>query len=138
MKGQKGITLVALIITIIVMLILVAVTISVALNGGLFQKAKDARDKTVEQQVAEAATVAKAELLTDYYADDKTAVPAEDAVAALVKSYLGEEWTVTAKKGSKDGIYNVTATANEKTGKTTIDISSLFAEETPTPEPTNP
>ena len=43
---QKGITLVALIITIIVMLILVAVTISVALNGGLFEKGKDASDKT--------------------------------------------------------------------------------------------
>ena len=42
MKGQKGITLVALIITIIVMLILVAVSITVAINGGLFDKAKDA------------------------------------------------------------------------------------------------
>lgn len=41
-KTQKGITLIALIITIIVMLILVAVTINVALNGGLFQRAKDA------------------------------------------------------------------------------------------------
>ena len=43
---QRGITLIALIITIIVMLILVAVTISVALNGGLFNNAKDASDKT--------------------------------------------------------------------------------------------
>ena len=41
MKNQKGITLIALIITIIVMLILVAVTISVVLNGGLFEKAED-------------------------------------------------------------------------------------------------
>ena len=41
MKKEKGITLIALIITIIVMLILVAVTISVALNGGLFNNAKD-------------------------------------------------------------------------------------------------
>ena len=46
MKGQKGITLVALIITIIVMLILVAVTISVALNGGLFDNARAARKET--------------------------------------------------------------------------------------------
>ena len=43
---EKGITLIALIITIIVMLILVAVTISVALNGGLFNNARDASDKT--------------------------------------------------------------------------------------------
>ena len=45
-KNEKGITLIALIITIIVMLILVAVTITVALNGGIFDKAKDASDKT--------------------------------------------------------------------------------------------
>ena len=44
MKGQKGITLVALIITIIVMLILVAVTVSVALNGGLIGKTQEAKN----------------------------------------------------------------------------------------------
>ena len=48
MKGQKGITLVALVITIIVMLILVGVSITVALNGGLFNTAKDAANKTQE------------------------------------------------------------------------------------------
>ena len=42
MKGQKGITLVALIITIIVMLILVGVSVTVAIDGGLFSKAKTA------------------------------------------------------------------------------------------------
>ena len=46
MKGQKGITLVALVITIIVMLILVGVSVTVALNGGLFDTAKDATEKT--------------------------------------------------------------------------------------------
>lgn len=46
MKEQKGITLVALIITIIVMLILVGVSVTVALQGGLFDNAKSARDET--------------------------------------------------------------------------------------------
>ena len=40
MKKQKGITLIALIITIIVMLILVGVTVTTAINGGLFEKAR--------------------------------------------------------------------------------------------------
>ena len=40
MKKEKGITLIALIITIIVMLILVIVTINIAMNGGLFSKAR--------------------------------------------------------------------------------------------------
>ena len=39
---NKGITLIALIITIIVMLILVAVVINVSLSGELFNKAKEA------------------------------------------------------------------------------------------------
>ena len=42
-KKQKGITLIALIITIIVMLILVGVSVTVALNGGLFSTAKKAK-----------------------------------------------------------------------------------------------
>ena len=46
MKNQKGITLIALIITIIVMLILVGVSVTVALNGGVFETAKKAVDDT--------------------------------------------------------------------------------------------
>ncbi len=45
-SNVRGITLIALIITIIVMLILVGVTINVALNGGLFSKAREARENT--------------------------------------------------------------------------------------------
>ena len=57
MKEQKGITLIALVITIIVMLILVAVTITMAINGGLFEKAGEASGKTnnalsAEQDIA--------------------------------------------------------------------------------------
>lgn len=53
MKGQKGITLIALVITIIVMLILVGVSVTVALNGGLFDTAKNAVDRTNEELVKE-------------------------------------------------------------------------------------
>ena len=53
LKRNKGITLIALIITIIVMLILVGVTINVALNGGLFTKAEDAAIGTEKQAIYE-------------------------------------------------------------------------------------
>ena len=46
-KNTNGITLIALIITIIVMIILVGVTITVALNGGLFTTAKNAATNTM-------------------------------------------------------------------------------------------
>ena len=45
-KENKGITLVALVITIIVMMILVAVSVTVALDGGLFGTAKKAASET--------------------------------------------------------------------------------------------
>jgi len=51
--NKNGITLIALIITIIVMLILVGVTINVALNGGLFQKAETATRETEEKAILE-------------------------------------------------------------------------------------
>lgn len=45
-RKERGITLIALVITIIVMLILVVATVTVALNGGLFKSAKKATQDT--------------------------------------------------------------------------------------------
>ena len=50
---KKGITLIALIITIIVMLILAAVTINIAVNGGLFGYAGKATSDTVKAKEME-------------------------------------------------------------------------------------
>ena len=47
---QKGITLIALVITIIVMLILVGVTINIAVNSGLFDKASEAKIETQKER----------------------------------------------------------------------------------------
>jgi hypothetical protein len=44
--SQKGITLIALIVSIIVMLILVEVTITLVYEGGVINKAGDAKDLT--------------------------------------------------------------------------------------------
>ena len=58
--SQRGITLIALIITIIVMLILVGVTINIALNGGLFEKGEKAAFQTGASTVKEQLELAKA------------------------------------------------------------------------------
>ena len=50
MKNQNGITLIALIITIIVMLILVAVTVTTAVQSGLFNKAGEATQGWKEKE----------------------------------------------------------------------------------------
>ena len=53
MKNQKGVTLIALIITIIVMLILVVVTINIATSGELVNKTIDAKTQTQAAQLNE-------------------------------------------------------------------------------------
>ena len=45
-KNNRGITLVALVITIIILLILATISIQSLTNTGLFARAKEARDKT--------------------------------------------------------------------------------------------
>lgn len=121
MKGQKGITLVALIITIIVMLILVGVSISVALNGGLFDNARDASRKTQQAQVSEAAALAKAEVLSDYYntpAAETYTWPTGTEFAGMVNDYL-------------DGIEVSAEFADGKYTLSTDDVEYLDGESAP-------
>ena len=46
LKNKNGITLVALVVTIIILLILAGITISSLTNTGLFAKAQEAKEKT--------------------------------------------------------------------------------------------
>ena len=57
MKNEKGITLIALIITIVVMLILVGVVITVTINSGLIDKASKAANETQAKYQDEAANI---------------------------------------------------------------------------------
>ncbi len=71
-KTNQGITLIALIVTIIIMLILAGVTIAVVIDGGLFSQAKEAADKMkmaaareqVEMMLGEYAIVKQTEGIT--------------------------------------------------------------------------
>ncbi len=57
-KNIKGITLVALVITIVILLILAGISISVLTQTGLFGKAKQAEQKSKDAQELENATLA--------------------------------------------------------------------------------
>ena len=86
-KVTHKITLIALIITIIVMLILVAVTINVALNGGIFNNAREAKEKTQRQA-------------------DK-----EELIAHMVGAYTSSGNFATSNVGELPGWYNHGLTA---------------------------
>ena len=60
LKNTNGITLVALVITIIILLILATISIQSLTNTGLFEKAKEAKEKT------QAAEINQAKTLNDY------------------------------------------------------------------------
>lgn len=120
MKEQKGITLVALIITIIVMLILVAVTISIALNGGIFDQARRSTRATQLAQVKEAVALAKAEVLSDYYEKGAAYVPRTGAqFTNLIKQYLDED---------SENLLVISSAANSAGTKYTVTISDTLKE----------
>ena len=56
-KSEKGITLVALVITIVILIILATVSISFAVNGGLFDKAERGADMYKDSAEDEAQTL---------------------------------------------------------------------------------
>ena len=71
LKGQKGITLVALVVTIIILIILATVSISMVLGqNGLINRARQAREMTINEQDNENAIYGQAEDYVDNYIKD--------------------------------------------------------------------
>ena len=65
MKKENGITLVAMVITIIILLILATVSISLVMNNGILDKAKSAVDKYSEGEIEEQIKLSYLELQTE-------------------------------------------------------------------------
>ena len=94
MRNERGITLVALVVTIVVLLILAGVTITYALsNNGLFTKAQETAKVSEQATIRDAVSNAQAECMMEYYdASVTTKTPAAD----LIKKYVPSGWSVTA------------------------------------------
>lgn len=67
MKKQNGITLVALVITIIILLILAGISIASLRGSGLFQKTQDAKNKSENAQAVENNTLKDYENIINQY-----------------------------------------------------------------------
>ena len=90
-ENNKGITLVALVITIIVLLILAMVSIKIAIDGGLIKKAKDATDTHTIGAEEEAIQLGYSEYQIDL-ANNK---PATLTVKDATTEKTAEGWKVT-------------------------------------------
>lgn len=107
MRNERGITLIALVVTIVVLLILAGVTITYALgDNGIFGTAKKAEVASIKATFSDAVSTAQAECLIKQHDPDDT-VPAEkDALLALVTNYIPDSWkanTTAATLAFTDG-----------------------------------
>ena len=71
LRGKcKGITLVALVITIVILLILAGISISTLTNTGIFQKAKDAKKASENAEVEQNIILDEYEKDMEQYGDN--------------------------------------------------------------------
>ena len=101
MKNQKGITLVALVITIVVLLILAGVTISMVLGpNGVLTNSRKAKENSARGTANDALSTALSSLSTDFYANNLSGDMLETQVTkskleAILKGYEITEGTVS-------------------------------------------
>lgn len=97
MKNQKGITLVALVITIVVLLILAGVTISMVLGpNGVLTNSQIAKEKSARGTAEDALSTALSSISTNYYAKSTNGTPISEVTAdELKKQAPGYTFKVT-------------------------------------------
>lgn len=139
-KRKNGITLIALVITIIVMLILVAVTINIAVNGGLFGYAgKAAQDTETKKQEELNWTNISANMSNDQLIAKYTGVNPD--LAKLRKYYIDRDETAIPnareeieqiiENGSIDiikynnAVYKIISNYDESTNKDIVTVGEI-------------
>ncbi len=107
---EKGITLIALVVTIIILLILAGVTLTTALSqNGLFQRAKIVVEKYKEAEAYEAEKLREVENLLDKQDNVKNEITNVDKEEEPVKG------TITVKKTLKDALNDGEITLEDST-----------------------
>ena len=102
-NNERGITLVALVVTIVVLLILAGITITYVLSdNGIFGKANDAATKMDKASVTEAVSLALANLQAEVYAPTTGKTPAEVFAADFPSDMTATATTVTVS--AEDGV----------------------------------
>ena len=145
MKNERGITLIALVVTIVVLLILAGVTITYALgNGGLFSNAQKAELNTELGNLRDYASLAKMDVLSKYSENSKVFLNTEGTEDAnLIKTTVEKnfpDYTVStvdasplkANLGTLTGKIVVTLKSSNPDGytKATIDFENISKIET--------
>lgn len=119
MKNNKGITLIALVVTIIVLLILAGVSIAMLTGqNGILNRASDAGESTAVANAKEKVTLAINEAITDYYKDTYTGSEATTTLYSASKAALDKLNGV-----EESGATIAVAESGDTTKTTTVTIS---------------
>ena len=140
MRNQKGITLIALVITIIVLLILAGVSIAMLTGeNGILTNASESQQKTDYENACEQIDIALQAIKTEALAkmvdnnsydpkDDITHLTSTDIIGSAIKEtgsgYLVTPTTPTSSDGVITISYSNTATKVEVNGKIDLDEGS--------------
>lgn len=120
MKNQKGITLVALVITIVVLLILAGVTISMVMGpNGVLTNSQIAKEKSAKGTANDALSTALSSISTNYYATSTNGTPIGNVDAGTLKTQA-PEYTFTVNGNTADGGKVITMTKDNYTFKAAI------------------
>ena len=121
MRNQKGITLIALVITIIVLLILAGVSIAMLTGqNGILTRAQDATEETVIGDVEEATKLAVAAIITD----NKGFPSGGITTTNLTNSLLQEMNSGYSYNVSGSGTLTVTGTSTNGNKTATVYVTS--------------
>ena len=127
---QKGITLIALVITIIILLILAGISIMSLTNTGIFGKAQDAKTKSAEAEANQKATLDEYETeLNKYGADSNggnasTLVDMFDETGEVEgKLHVGDYVSYTPDTASTDSILTDLGTYSGSSNNTTSTLT---------------
>ena len=102
-KENLGITLIALVITVIILLILAGITINTLSNSGIFEKAKEAKEKWQNTQNEEEMQLAKySNEIDNYVASNRNQTSNSFEMTQLTDICGGTTWQKTDVEGGID------------------------------------
>lgn len=128
MKNQKGITLVALVITIVVLLILAGVTISMVMGpNGVLTNSQIAKERSAKGTASDALSTALSSISTNYYANSINGTPIGSVDANTLKAQA-PEYTFTVDGNTADGGKVITMTKDNYTFKAAISAQLTVSE----------
>ena len=106
LKNNKGITLVALVVTIIILIILAGVTITILLGeNGLIQRTKIAADDTVRSKEKEVINLAYSEVLMDRMLTTSNVKLTAENLKGKIESYNGQDTVIVTE--TSDGEFSI-------------------------------